>query len=65
MPATRWLEIHSTGTRLGLLDKWMGGIAHTLLGYASTNWASVPSAKQAKQGVRILDMVAEHLRDEL
>ena len=55
-----WLKIHAWGTRTGLLKSWQAGIAHTLAGYAANSWSHPPSPKQARQGVQILDLAAEH-----
>jgi len=55
-----WLSIHGWGSRTGLLKSWQAGIAHTLAGYAANGWSRAPSPKQARQGVQILDLAAEH-----
>lgn len=55
-----WLEIHAWGIRTGLLQGWQAGIAHTLAGYAASGWSRGPSAKQARQGVKILALAVEH-----
>ena len=64
VPADRWLQIHSEGVKRGLLNHIMAGITHTILGYASAGWKNVPSAKQAKQGVKIIELLAEYLTDQ-
>jgi hypothetical protein len=55
-----WLRIHGWGTRTGLLKSWQAGIAHTLAGYAANNWSRAPSPKQARHGVQILELAAQH-----
>ena len=49
-----WLHAVKWGTSSGKLKTWELGIATTLAGYAAMEWAKVPSAKQAKHGVRML-----------
>lgn len=48
-----WLKIHAWANEKGLHHS-MGGIALTLSGYAANNWQKVPSAKQAKQAVKMI-----------
>ncbi len=50
-----WYKIHSWGKKTKRLESWQCGIAHTLSGMAADNWVKKPSAKQAKQGVKILE----------
>jgi hypothetical protein len=59
VPATVWLKIHGWGRKTGILEKWQYGIAHTLSGYASSEWQDVPSAKQAKHAVAMLNLAKE------
>lgn len=59
--AATWLKIHGWGKRTGILAEWQCGIAFTLSGYASGGWEKVPSAKQARQGVQILETVSSHM----
>ena len=49
-----WLHVVKWGTSSGKLKTWELGIATTLASYAAMEWAKVPSAKQAKHGVRML-----------
>ena len=53
IPHTKWVELVSWGGS-GKLASWQLGIATTLASYAAMSWSKVPSAKQAKQGVRII-----------
>lgn len=59
--AATWLKIHGWGKRTGTLEKWQCGIAFTLSGYASGGWEKIPSAKQARQGVQILETASPHI----
>lgn len=59
LSAEQWFAIHLWGTRTGHLAKWQAGIAHTLSSYAGSGWERVPTQKQAKHGVRILEIAAE------
>jgi hypothetical protein len=54
--AEHWFSIHAWGKRTGRLADWQSGIAHTLSGYAAGDWQRVPSAKQARQAMRILEI---------
>ena len=49
-----WLHVVKWGTSSGKLKTWELGIATTLASYAAMEWTKVPSAKQAKHGVRML-----------
>lgn len=60
LSAEQWFAIHLWGARTGHLAKWQSGIAHTLSSYAGNGWERVPTAKQARHGVRILEIAAEH-----
>ncbi|MER8372377.1 AIPR family protein [Mesorhizobium sp. M1406] len=60
LSAEQWFALHLWGTRTGNLAKWQTGIAHTLSSYAGRGWERAPTAKQAKHGVRILEIAAEH-----
>jgi len=55
---TDWLNICRWGQKTGALKEWQSGIASTLSGYAAGGWQKVPSAKQAFQGVRIIELVS-------
>lgn len=59
LSAEQWFAIHLWGTRTGHLAKWQSGIAHTLSSYAGNGWERAPTAKQARHGVRILEIAAE------
>ncbi|QCN97058.1 hypothetical protein D3093_17345 (plasmid) [Azospirillum argentinense] len=54
-----WLRIHAWGRRTGGLRSWQIGIAHTLAGYAASGWEHGPSVKQARQGVRIINIARQ------
>ena len=54
-----WLHVVKWGTSSGKLKTWELGIATTLASYAAMEWAKVPSAKQAKHGVRMLAAAEE------
>ena len=56
----QWLKIHAWGVRTGLLLNWQCGIAQTLSGYAANGWDHEPSHKQARQGVKILDIAKQY-----
>lgn len=60
LSAEQWFALHLWGTRTGHLAKWQNGIAHTLSSYAGNGWERAPTAKQARHGVRILEIAAEH-----
>jgi len=59
VPAGQWLDIHGWGSRTGSLKGWQCGIALTLSGYASGNWEKIPSAKQAKHALDIIDIASQ------
>lgn len=59
LSAEQWFAIHLWGTRTGRLAKWQSGIAHTLSSYAGSGWERSPTAKQARHGIRILEIAAE------
>lgn len=59
LSAEQWFAIHKWGRQDGNLAEWQAGIALTLSGYASGGWQRVPSAKQARQAVRILDVIRQ------
>lgn len=54
--AQKWFRIQLWGSESEELKVWQCGIANTLAGYATQNWARKPSEKQAKQGVIILEL---------
>jgi hypothetical protein len=54
--AEAWFQVSDWGRKTGNLKAWQSGIAHTLSGYASGGWEKVPSAKQANQAVKILEL---------
>ncbi|MCL4474537.1 MAG: hypothetical protein M1455_11500, partial [Actinobacteria bacterium] len=56
-----WLRIHAWGIETRELQKWQSGIALTLSGYAAASWARKPSVKQARQAIKILEIVSAHI----
>ncbi|MGH2509610.1 MAG: AIPR family protein, partial [Ktedonobacteraceae bacterium] len=52
---TQWLAIISWGQGSGQMKTWQMGIATTLASYAAQGWAKLPSPKQAKHGVVMID----------
>ncbi len=54
-----WLRIHAWGIKTGKLAKWQIGIAHTIAGYAASDWGKGPSQKQAKHGAAMLNLARE------
>jgi hypothetical protein len=59
-----WRTISDWGQETGQLEAWQYGIALTLSGYAAGEWKKIPSKKQAKQGVRILEIARAEMPDE-
>jgi hypothetical protein len=51
----QWLKIATWGQTSGALVSWQKGIARTLAGYAAEGWQRLPSIKQARQGVKMID----------
>lgn len=60
LSAEQWFSLHLWGKRSGCLAEWQAGIAHTLSSYAASGWQRIPSAKQANQAIRILDIARNH-----
>ncbi|WP_292600470.1 AIPR family protein [Mesorhizobium sp.] len=56
LSAEHWFALHLWGRRTGNLAEWQVGIALTFSGYAGDGWRKTPSIKQARQGVRILEI---------
>ena len=54
-----WLEIHAWGRKSGKLQRWQDGIAKSLAELAALGWTKGPSIKQARQGVKIIDLARE------
>jgi hypothetical protein len=59
LSAEQWFALHQWGRESGRLKDWQSGIAHTLSGYASGGWRRIPSAKQARQATRILEIARQ------
>lgn len=55
IPDNVWLDIHKWGIADGHLKEFQAGIAHTLVAYAAGGWSKIPSRKQAKHAVEILE----------
>lgn len=51
----QWLAIVAWGKGTGKMEPWQLGIATTLASYAAQGWTRVPSPKQAKHGVTMID----------
>lgn len=51
-----WRQISDWGQENNQLETYHYGIANTLALYAAGNWDKVPSVKQARQAVKILDI---------
>jgi hypothetical protein len=59
LSAEQWFALHLWGRRNGNLAEWQAGIAHTLSSYAAGGWQRMPSVKQARQAIRILEAARE------
>lgn len=59
IPAETWFRIQVWGSETQKLRDWEVGIASTLAGYAAGGWRRKPSEKQAKYGVKILEIAEE------
>jgi hypothetical protein len=57
--AEQWFAVQAWGRRSGKLAAWQSGIAHTLSSYAAGAWQRVPSVKQARHAIRILEIARE------
>jgi hypothetical protein len=55
-----WFALHLWGRRSGHLADWQAGIAHTLSSYAGAGWQKVPTPKQARQAIRIIEIAKEN-----
>jgi len=58
--ADDWIHLCKWGAQTELLKAWQIGIAGTLATYAARGWMDVPSAKQAAQGVKMLEIADEN-----
>lgn len=56
----QWFDLAGWGRNTGNLQKWQSDIAITLSGYAQENWVTVPSARQAAQAVKMIDIAIEN-----
>lgn len=54
-----WRAISDWGQETGNLQPWQHGIALTLSGYAAGGWKKVPSVKQARQAVKMLQIARD------
>jgi hypothetical protein len=55
-----WLHFVRWGSSSGELEQYQTDISATLASYAARNWTRVPSAAQAKQGVKIIDIASSN-----
>jgi hypothetical protein len=55
-----WFEISRWGKKTRKLNDWQCKFILTLVEYAQSNWATVPSDKQAAQAVKIIDTAIEY-----
>jgi hypothetical protein len=56
LTAEQWFALQAWGRRTSKLTEWQAGIAHTLSSYAAAGWQRTPSAKQARQAMRMLEI---------
>lgn len=61
IPDAVWLDIHRWAIKDGTVPEFQCGIAHTLVGYAAGGWAKVPSRKQARFAVEVLEKARGHV----
>lgn len=54
-----WAAVIAWAASSPMVTNFDRQVAHTLLGYALKEWSHLPTAKQAKIGVRVLDAAAE------
>jgi hypothetical protein len=57
--AATWSKISYWGTKTDRLSVVERGVAHTLSQYASAHWIKRPSIKQARRGMRALELAKE------
>lgn len=58
IPAETWFEVSHWGRETGHLQGWQRSLAYTMGRVVSNGWT--PSPKQAKQGLRLLDIAVGH-----
>jgi AIPR protein len=58
LSAEDWFALHLWGRKTRELAEWQVGIALTFSGYAGDGWRRSPTVRQARQGVRILEVAA-------
>jgi len=58
--ADDWIHLCKWGAQTNLLKPWQIGIAGTLATYSARGWMDVPSAKQAAQGIKMLEIADEN-----
>jgi len=56
LTAEDWFRVQMWGSTTHKLEGWQIGIANTLSGYAGTGWKKRPSIKQARHGVKIMEL---------
>jgi hypothetical protein len=54
LKAEEWLAIADWGQQTNRLASWQRGLARTLASYAAEGWSKLPSQKQARYGVEML-----------
>jgi hypothetical protein len=59
LDAATWSKISYWGTATQRLNQIERGVAHTLSEYASGNWIKRPSVKQARRGMRAIELARE------
>lgn len=60
--AETWFRVQMWGSSSGRLETWQCGIANTLAGYAAGGWKKRPSEKQARHGVKILEIALPEIQ---
>lgn len=60
LSAQQWFDIHAWGAESGMLNHWEKGVALTLSGYAAEGWVKKPSVKQARLGIRAIQLAQRH-----
>lgn len=54
-----WSAIAEWGQESGKIDFWQRGLARTLAGYAAEGWSKKPTQKQARDGVKIINIARD------
>ena len=56
VPGKTWAKIKEWGRSTGKLRSWQTGLAHSLRQLADENWVQLPTAKQAAQALKLLEL---------